>query len=142
MYNLYNFEIKMKKITLILILLICVVSCKKKETTKNEIKTTNITALDKTVTIMCQGSCIQGLLKVNWDYEVNAPLGTDSTYNYTMSSSYFTKVVQSDSIQIYFKSSTCGTCPPCGNNVTVTVDGIQKYIYSNSLGGYFINIKL
>jgi hypothetical protein len=60
----------MKKLILIGLIAIGLISCKKKETTQPETKTTTtpLTTQDKTISISCQTSC-GGVLRVIWDWD-------------------------------------------------------------------------
>lgn len=134
----------MKKLLVLGLLTISLIACKKKEKPTEEAKTvapTTTAVSDKTVTIMCQGSQMDGVLKVIWEYE-DLGVQIDSVYQYSQAPTYFTKVVHGDSMRVYFRNSSCGTCSPTVSDVIITVNGIQKKIWSNDLGCSYLPISI
>ena len=127
----------MKRLVLIGLMAISLISCKKKTTTEPTKTTTPpvATVSDKTVTILCSTNC-GGTLKMVWDYDYNLP-PMDTSYYYSTSTSY-TRILKSDSIRMYFYSSTCSVCAPCASSFTLTVNGNVKKTISNDMGyGYY-----
>ena len=124
-----------------LIILILLVGCKKATTPAPTTVTTPIvTAVpDKTITVYSKAYGGQGLIRINWAGDDT--LSNDSIYNYSLTK-YSTRIMKSDSIDLFFNSKACGTCPYQTNDITVTVNGIIKWNLSGNTGNQRYNIML
>ena len=128
----------MKKIIIIALL---ITGCKKQasvEPTKVVVETPQAVP-DKTVTVYSKAYGGYGWIKINWKGDNN--LSNDSSYAYSLSK-YTTKILQTDSIDLYFYSQACGSCSYDPNDIVVTVNGIVKYNTTNHFGNQRININL
>jgi len=128
----------MKKI---IILALFITGCKKQATVAPTTVTTPIvTAVpDKTVTVYskCYGG--NGWININWAGDDT--LSHDSAYTYSLVK-YTTKILQSDSIDLFFYSKACSVCSYQANDITVTVNGVVKWNVVSNFGNQRYNVKL
>ena len=129
----------MKKIIIIALL---ITGCKKQTTVEptTTVTTPIVTAVpDKTVTVYSKAYGGNGWVHINW--RGDDTLSHDSIYIYSLNK-YTTKILATDSIDLFFYSKACGSCPYQANDITVTVNGILKWSLSGNIGNQRYNVTL
>lgn len=128
----------MKKIIIIALL---ITGCKKQATVAPTTVTNPIiTAVpDKTVTVYSKAYGGNGWVHINWTGDDT--LSHDSIYIYSLSK-YTTKILATDSIDLFFNSKACGSCSYQPNDIVVTVNGVVKWNISSNIGNLRYNITL
>lgn len=127
----------MKKIIVIALL---ITGCKKQATVAPTTVTNPIitSVPDKTVTVYskCYGG--NGWVHINWTGDDT--LSHDSIYIYSLSK-YTTKILATDSINLFYYSKACSVCSYDANDITVTVNGVVKWSSVSDFGNVRKKIK-
>jgi hypothetical protein len=125
-----------------LIILILLVGCKKQTTVVPQANVTPpiVTAVpDKTVTVYSKAYGGGGYIRINWVGDDT--LSNDSVYTYSPIK-YSTRILKADSIDLFFYTKACGSCPLLPTDIVVTVNGIVKWSISGNTGNLRYNVTL
>lgn len=110
--------------TIHLLLLLCLVACKKKEAEPDQPVQPSQPSTETSVSIRIIGTGISPSLKVLWEYDENAWTLKDSIYKCKGEATVSMKV-KSDSIRVQTQSFSSGTTGPCSYDFTVSVNGSE-----------------